>query len=59
MRHIHLHVLVLLAISDAVNKITNTGPEIQEPGLAEPVVKAQKKKTVTKPKPDDGQMDLF
>ena len=48
-----------IAVSDRVNKVSNTGPEIQEPGLAEPVVKAQKKKTVTKPKPDDGQMDLF
>jgi len=45
-----------IAVSDRVNKVANTGPEIQEPGRAEPV--ANKIKT-RKEKPDSGQMDLF
>ncbi|MEM9279854.1 MAG: SOS response-associated peptidase [Pseudomonadota bacterium] len=44
-----------IAVGDAVNKVANTGPEIQKPGRAEPVVSAKKEK----PKPDDTQMSLF
>ena len=44
-----------IAVSDAVNKVANTGPEIQKPGRAEPVVVAKPKQQ----KPDSGQMDLF
>ena len=44
-----------IAVSDAVNKVANTGPEIQKPGKAEPVTPAKPKKS----KPDDDQMDLF
>ena len=44
-----------IAVSDAVNKVANTGPEIQKPGKAEPVAPAKPKKS----KPDHDQMDLF
>ncbi|MEM7067807.1 MAG: SOS response-associated peptidase [Pseudomonadota bacterium] len=44
-----------LAVGDAVNKVANSGPEIQKPGQAEPVEKNKDKKS----KPDDGQMSLF
>lgn len=44
-----------IAVSDRVNKVANTGVEIQAPGKAEPIVA----KPAKKPKPDDGQMDLF
>ena len=44
-----------IAVSDAVNKVANTGPEIQKPGKATPPAP---KKTEAK-KPDSGQMDLF
>jgi len=42
-----------IAVSDAVNKVANTGAEIQKPGKAE-IASAAKK-----PKPDNGQMSLF
>ena len=42
-----------IAVSDAVNKVANTGPEIQNPGSA------AKQAPQPKKKPDDGQMDLF
>ena len=45
-----------IAVSDRVNKVTNVGPEVQKPGLAEPQVPAAKTR---KPKDDDNQMDLF
>jgi putative SOS response-associated peptidase YedK len=44
-----------IAVSDAVNKVSNTGPDVQKAGKAEPIVSAKEKK----PKPDTGQMDLF
>jgi len=44
-----------ISVSDAVNKVTNTGPEIQRPGRVEPVTLVKKEKQ----KPDSGQMDLF
>lgn len=45
-----------IAVSDQVNKVANSGPEIQKPGLAEPLAPKVSK---NKPKPDSGQMDLF
>ena len=45
-----------IAVSDRVNKVANRGPEIQAPGLAEPIIKPAKK---VSSKPDSGQMDLF
>ncbi|MEO0329486.1 MAG: SOS response-associated peptidase [Pseudomonadota bacterium] len=45
-----------IAVSDRVNKVANTGPEVQVPGTAEPAVAKPKQ---TKEKPDTGQMDLF
>ncbi len=44
-----------IAVSDRVNKVANTGVDIQSPGEAEPIIPKSRKK----PKPDDGQMDLF
>lgn len=44
-----------IAVSDAVNKVANSGPDIQKPGKAEPVTQPKSRK----PKPDTGQMDLF
>ena len=44
-----------IAVSDAVNKVANTGADIQKPGKAEPVTPVKSKKV----KPDSGQMDLF
>ena len=44
-----------IAVSDAVNKVANSGPEIQKPGKAASTVPAKSEK----PKPDTGQMDLF
>ncbi len=44
-----------IAVSDAVNKVANTGPEIQKPGQATPITP----KKTEKKKPDSGQMDLF
>ncbi len=44
-----------IAVSDAVNKVANSGPEIQKPGTAEPITPAKPKRE----KPDSGQMDLF
>jgi len=44
-----------ISVSDAVNKVANTGPEIQRPGRVEPVTLVKKEKQ----KPDSGQMDLF
>ena len=44
-----------IAVSDAVNKVANTGPDIQKPGRAAPVKSPEKKK----PGKDDGQMSLF
>jgi len=45
-----------IAVSDRVNKVANIGPEVQEPGLAEPIAPKVGSK---KPKPDNNQMDLF
>ncbi len=44
-----------IAVSDAVNKVANTGPEVQKPGRAAPVEPTKPKRE----KPDNGQMDLF
>jgi len=44
-----------IAVSDRVNKVANTGVDIQTPGKAEPIAPKPAKKT----KSDDGQMDLF
>lgn len=44
-----------IAVGDAVNKVANTGPEIQNPGKAEPVAAETKKK----PKDNSDQMSLF
>ncbi len=45
-----------IAVSDRVNKVANTGPDVQESGVAEAVApKAAKKKQ----KPETTQMDLF
>jgi len=45
-----------VAVSDRVNKVANTGPDVQHPGKAAPVVA---KVQTRKEKPDSGQMDLF
>ncbi len=45
-----------IAVSDRVNKVANTGADIQEPGLAEPILP---KVSTKKPKPVSNQMDLF
>jgi len=45
-----------VAVSDLVNKVANTGPEIQERFVAAETARPQK--TVGR-KPDDGQMTLF
>jgi len=45
-----------IAVSDRVNKVANVGPEVQEPGLAEPLAT---KVPTKKPKPETNQMDLF
>ena len=45
-----------IAVSDRVNKVANTGPDVQVPGVAEPIpTKVSKKKQ----NPDSTQMDLF
>ena len=44
-----------IAVSDRVNKVSNMGPEVQKPGIAEPVNKTSTKK----PEQDNAQMDLF
>ena len=44
-----------IAVSDAVNKVANSGPEIQKPGKAAGVTATKKEK----PEKDDGQMNLF
>lgn len=44
-----------IAVSDRVNKVANTDADIQAPGSATPI----NPKPTKKPKPDDGQMDLF
>ena len=45
-----------IAVSDRVNKVANTGPEIQTPGKAEPMKIPNSKR---RSEPDDRQMDLF
>ena len=45
-----------IAVSDRVNKVANVGPEVQEPGLATPIVP---KASIKKVKPETNQMDLF
>lgn len=45
-----------IAVGDRVNKVANTGPDIQEPGRAEPVTPKTSRK---KPVVDTDQMDLF
>ncbi len=45
-----------IAVSDRVNKVANVGPDIQEPGIAEPIAS---KTPVRKIKQDINQMDLF
>lgn len=45
-----------IAVSDRVNKVGNVGPEVQEPGLAEPIAS---KLSTKKARPDSTQMDLF
>jgi len=45
-----------IAVSDRVNKVANVGPDIQEPGLADPITP---KVSTKKPKPETNQMDLF
>ena len=42
-----------IAVSDAVNKVANSGPDIQRPGKAEQAASTQKKKA------DDDQLKLF
>ncbi len=44
-----------IAVSDAVNKVANTGPDIQKPGKARPATPSKPKK----PGPHDDQMNLF
>lgn len=43
-------------VGDAVNKVANTGPDIQEPGEAQP---PQPAKRPAKPSKDDNQFELF
>jgi putative SOS response-associated peptidase YedK len=43
-----------IAVSDRVNKVANTGPDVQEPGVAE-----EKPLKAVKKKPETNQMDLF
>jgi len=45
-----------IAVSDRVNKVANVGPDIQEPGSADPIVP---KVNTKKQKLDTNQMDLF
>lgn len=45
-----------IPVSDLVNKVANTGPEIQERGVVGPVVEKAKRQ---KPGADDSQMTLF
>ncbi len=46
----------VIAVSDRVNKVANVGPDIQEPGLAEPIAPKVASKKL---KQDTSQMDLF
>lgn len=53
-----------IAVSDLVNKVTNTGPEIQQPGSASPATSGMgngkgKRKGNRKAVEDSKQMDLF
>ncbi|TJX00768.1 MAG: SOS response-associated peptidase, partial [Mesorhizobium sp.] len=43
-------------VSDRVNKVANTGPEIQERGMVGPEPEKAKRR---KPGTDDSQMSLF
>lgn len=46
-----------IPVGDAVNKVANTGPEIQKRGMASPPASGRSKDTKTKT--DSSQMDLF